>query len=61
MGAIKDYLKGQTTKGTCSTCGHGAAAVPGCGCAASWCPCHRGAYGHGGHGCDNRHNTERNR
>jgi hypothetical protein len=57
MAKIKDYLKGQATRGTCASCGHGASGVAGCGCPSSWCPCHRTAYGHGGHAAcgDKRH------
>jgi hypothetical protein len=51
MGAIRDYLRGISTTGTCGECGHGASAAAGCRCPAEWCPCHRGAYGHGAHGC----------
>jgi hypothetical protein len=51
MSWIKDYVKGVHTRGVCAECGHGATAAAGCRCSAAWCPCHREAYGHGGHGC----------
>lgn len=49
--AVRDYVTGSHTRGACMDCGHGATAAAGCACPAAWCPCHRAAYGHGGHGC----------
>lgn len=58
MGAMKSWVKGTVThaSGNCAGCGHGNKAAAGCHCPSSWCPCHRAYFGHGGHGCDNRHN-----
>lgn len=50
--AVRDYATGSTTKGRCADCKHGSSAVPGCGCPAAWCPCHKQSYGHGAHGCN---------
>lgn len=54
MGAIRDYVKGVSTKGNCGECGHGATAADGCSCKSQWCPCHAKKFGHkrGFHSCD---------
>lgn len=54
MGAIKDYVKGVSTKGNCNECAHGATPEDGCKCKSAWCPCHAKAFGHrrGAHSCN---------
>jgi hypothetical protein len=51
--ALYDFVNGAHTKGTCMTCQHsGRKGIVGCRCKASWCPCHRTAFGHGGWTCN---------
>jgi len=58
-GIIPDYLAGVTRRGRCAECKHTDEAVAGCRCMAGWCPCHRAAYGHGGHSCDGKPSSHR--